>query len=59
MIAPGCIFSDAQHGYEDISIPMKIKNAYSPIEIADVWIGSGSLFSVEFKRRDHSRRVSY
>ena len=43
MIAPGCIFSDAQHGYEDISIPMKSqKCVYSPIEIADdVWIGSG------------------
>jgi acetyltransferase-like isoleucine patch superfamily enzyme len=43
MIAPGCIFSDAQHGFDDLDIPMKNQKCnYYPITVSDdVWIGSG------------------
>lgn len=45
MVAPGCIFSDAQHGFEDLEIPMKNQKCnYLSIKVEDdVWIGSGSI----------------
>ena len=43
MIAPGCVFSDAQHGYKDLNVPMKNQKCdYSNIIVKDdVWLGSG------------------
>lgn len=43
MVAPGCVFSDAQHGFEDLNIPMNSQKCnYYPITLKDdVWLGSG------------------
>ncbi|MEL0653255.1 acyltransferase [Algibacter sp. TI.3.09] len=45
MIAPLCVFTDANHGFEDLNTPMKAqKCTYIPIEVKDdVWIGAGSI----------------
>ena len=42
MIGPYCVLRDANHGYADRSVPMKLqKNVSSPIEVCDdVWIGA-------------------
>lgn len=43
MIAPACIFSDAQHSFGNLDIPMKKQKCnYNPITVEDdVWIGTG------------------
>ena len=43
MIAPLTVFTDATHGFEDLTIPMKSQPCrYDCIEVKDdVWIGSG------------------
>ena len=45
MIAPGCIFSDANHNFDSTKTPIKSQGAiYKPIKIdADVWVGTGSI----------------
>ncbi|TRW24627.1 acyltransferase [Flavobacterium zepuense] len=45
MIAPLCVFSDANHGFEDLDIPMKAQPCrYDSITVMDdVWIGSGTV----------------
>lgn len=43
MIAPLCVFTDANHGFVDLDRPMKEQPcSYNPITVMDdVWIGSG------------------
>jgi acetyltransferase-like isoleucine patch superfamily enzyme len=43
MIAPLCVFSDAHHEFDDVSIPINQQPCrYNQIELKDdVWIGSG------------------
>lgn len=43
MIAPLCVFTDAHHSFDDVTLPMKFqKCVYNSITIEDdVWIGSG------------------
>jgi len=45
MIAPMCVFSDANHGFAELNIPMKEQVCrYDPITVGDdVWIGSGTV----------------
>ncbi len=45
LIAPGCIFTDANHNFTTIHSSIKSQGAnYLPIRInSDVWIGSGSI----------------
>jgi acetyltransferase-like isoleucine patch superfamily enzyme len=45
MIAPGCIFTDANHSFDRLDIPIKQQGcSYKSISVADdVWIGSGAI----------------